>query len=391
MRIGVDGACWANTRGYGRFAREIVRAMVGQSPGDEWLIFLDAEAERAYANAACEGARTVRVGGQSAAQAASADTFRRPADLLRMTAAVWRERPDVWFGPSVYTYFPLPPRQRAVVTIHDAIPERFPALTMPTRRARLFWNAKVWLAVRQARLILTVSDYAAGEIEATLGVPRARIRVAGEAPAAAYAPSQDRAAIAAAVAPWGLGRDDRWFVYVGGFNPHKRVDRLVRAHAEAVRGSSRPAHLLLVGNPEGDRFFKAVEDVKAAIAASGTGSLVHWLGWVDDATLRYIHAGALALVLISEAEGFGLPAVEAAACGAPVIATRRSPLPTLLAGGGIFLEPGDHDALVRALKDMASDDVAREAMGRTAREAAARLTWERGADAALRALREAAA
>ncbi|MCI0433225.1 MAG: glycosyltransferase family 4 protein [Gemmatimonadetes bacterium] len=388
MRIGVDGVCWASGRGYGRFTRELVRMMIALAPGDEWVIFLDGEAARTFD---LDGVRRVGVGIEAAVHAASAQTYRSPADLLRMTAAVRRERPDVLFLPSVYTFFPLPPGQRAVVTIHDAIPERFPALTMPTRRARWFWNAKVWLAVRQADLILTVSDYAAGEIESALGVSRARIRVATEAPAAAYAPTHDCEAIAAAVAPWGLGPADRWFVYVGGFNPHKRVDRIVRAHAEVARGRDRPPHLLLVGQPADDRFYKAVDEIRAAITASGTDALVHWLGWVDDETLRYIHAGSLALVLMSESEGFGLPAVEAAACGAPVIATTESPLPRLLAGGGLFVEPGDHDALVRALRTMTDDERQRSAMAARAREAAARMTWEPGARAALDALREAAA
>ncbi|MEO7359347.1 MAG: hypothetical protein ABI120_03400, partial [Gemmatimonadaceae bacterium] len=66
-----------------------------------------------------------------------------------------KNRPDVFYSPSVYTYFPLPPGLRSVITIHDAIAERFPHLTVPSTRARMFWNAKVWLALRQSRSILS--------------------------------------------------------------------------------------------------------------------------------------------------------------------------------------------------------------------------------------------
>src|ERR671921_1334502 len=107
----------------------------------------------------------------SPAQAAAADGYRSPGDMLKLTRAVWRDRPDVFWSPSVYTYFPLPPRQTALVTVHDTITERFPELTMPSRRARLFWKAKVQLAIWQATLVLTVSEFAAREIEAILGVP----------------------------------------------------------------------------------------------------------------------------------------------------------------------------------------------------------------------------
>ncbi|MBK8005443.1 MAG: glycosyltransferase [Gemmatimonadetes bacterium] len=140
--------------------------------------------------------------------------------MLRLTRAVWRSAPDVFFSPSVYTYFPLPPGQRAVVTVHDAIAERFPELTLPSPRARLFWRLKVGLALRQARLVLTVSDFAAGEIAEVLGIQKGRIRVTSEAPAAEYAPSEDKKAIAALAARVGVPAGARWFTYVGGFNPH---------------------------------------------------------------------------------------------------------------------------------------------------------------------------
>ena len=163
----------------------------------------------------------------------AADGYRSPIDMLRLTRAVWRDRPDVFWSPSVYTYFPLPPGLPALVTIHDTITERFPELTMPTRRARLFWNAKVRLALSQATLVLTVSEFAAREIEEILGVPRARLRVAGEAAAPTFRPSTMAQARAVARAA-GVPDDAPWFTYVGGFTPHKHVDRIVRAHAVLV-------------------------------------------------------------------------------------------------------------------------------------------------------------
>ena len=120
--------------------------------------------------------------------------------MLRLTRAVWRSAPDVFFSPSVYTYFPLPPGMRAVVTVHDTIAERYPALTLPTRRDRLFWKLKVGLALRQARFMLTVSDFAARDITAMLGVAPERLRVAVEAPAKAFQESDSPAREAEAAA-----------------------------------------------------------------------------------------------------------------------------------------------------------------------------------------------
>ena len=391
MRIGVDVTCWANARGYGRFARELVGEMVALSPGDEFVCFADERAAGVF-DLRAANVRLIRVAQRvSPTQAAAANGSRSPADMLRFTRAVWRERLSVFFCPSVYTFFPLPPGLAAVITVHDAIADRFPELTFPTRRARLFWRAKVSLALAQARLVLTVSDFAAREIADVLRVAPARIRVAVEAPAAAYRPSDSYADVDRLAARLGLPPDARWFTYVGGFNPHKHVDVIVRAHAAVARDSSAPPHLLLVGAIGGDVFHGAHASIHAAIEAGGMGEFVHWTGFLPDDELRHLLTGSVALLLPSESEGFGLPAVEAAACGAPVIATTASPLPELLAGGGIFVQPRDLPALTDALRAMLADEPARVAMGARARARASLLTWRRGADAALGALREAAA
>src|SRR5205085_1700138 len=152
---------------------------------------------------------------------------------------------DVFFSPSVYTYFPLPPGLRALVTIHDAIADRFPELTLPGWRARAFWRMKVSLALWQTRLVLTVSDFAAADIASVLHVKPSRIRVAVEAPADAYTVPVAAPDVAQAARTYGLPTDVGWFIYVGGFNPHKNVDLLARAHAVVARnlGAAAP-HLV---------------------------------------------------------------------------------------------------------------------------------------------------
>ena len=392
MRIGVDAACWANGRGYGRFARELLGAMVELSPADEFVFFADPlSAERLPRNA--PNVRVVRVEQRVApAVAAAADGSRSLGDMLRFSRAVARERPDVFFFPSVYSYFPLVPGQRAVVTVHDAIPERYPELTLPSVRARAFWKAKVWLALRQCRIVLTPSEYSAREIASVVGVRPDRIRVAGEAPAAAYRPSENDAESSAMAARYGVPEGAAWFTYVGGFNPHKNVDALVRAHAAVASSCNGSApYLLLVGSISTDVFHGDQNNIRETVARAGTGDLVRWTGFVSDEDLRHLHSGAAALVLASQSEGFGLPAVEAAACGTPVIATTASPLPELLAGGGYFVAPRDEEALARAMTVLLKDRAQRERLGGCARERAASMTWKGGAVRALDALREAAA
>jgi len=311
--------------------------------------------------------------------------------MLRLTKAVWGERVNVFFSPSVYTFFPLPPGLAAVVVIHDAIAERFPALTLPSRRARLFWRLKVALAIWQTRLVMTVSDFAARDITRILRLEPSTIRVSGEAPASAFRPSETHDDVVRAAERHGVPPDAAWFIYVGGFNPHKHVDSIVRAHATLVRETEEePPHLLLVGTTDNDVFHGSLETIRAAVRDAGTENQVHWTGFVPDNELRHLHTGCRALILPSACEGFGLPAVEAAACGAPVIATTESPLPELLAGAGLFIPPGDDDAILGAMRTMLGDEPKRAAVGAVALERAGALTWDKAARAALDALREAA-
>lgn len=389
MKIAVDAACLANGRGYGRFARELLQAMIVQAPDDEFVLFAD---RRAADKVDMEGVRVVVVEqGTSPTIAAAADSARSPADMFRFTRAVWRERADVFFSPSVYTYFPLPLGLPAVVTVHDAIAERFPELTMPSWRARTFWRLKTRLALWQSRIVLTVSEFASREIQEVHRVPASRIRVAVEAPAAAYSPSDSVDDVRTAAVAAGLPPDAAWFVYVGGFNPHKHLDVIVRAHAVIAKGRDDPPHLVLVGTIDSDVFHGTRATVLRDITAAGTTALVHWPGFVPDEQLRHLLTGAISLLIPSENEGFGLPAVEAAACGTPVVATTASPLPELLPGGGFFVAPRDQGALEDAMRSLLDDPTLRRTMGDRAREGAMRLSWTGAARAALDALRDAAA
>lgn len=391
MRIGIDATCWANERGYGRFTRELVSAMVLQAPKHEFVCFLDARAAEVFTLVA-PNVRT-RLVPQTVAPtlAAAAGSRRSITDMLRLSNAVRRERLDVFLSPSVYGYFPLPPFLPAVVTVYDAIPERFPELTLPTLWDRWSWRAKVRLALMQARVVLTISNYAASQAEKYLGVARHRLRVAPAGVSATYKPSGRAEDIAAAAARAGIPAGARWLIYVGGFGPHKHVDLLVRAHAAVARRGSQPPVVLVLAGPSQDGFHGDVAGIKRAVEECGTGDLVRWVGYLPDEELRHLHSGAVALMLVSASEGFGLPAVEAARCGTPVIATIESPLPTILSGGGVFVAPGSVAPIVRAIDLLLADEPARLAMGAKALERASALSWTHSARAALDALETSAA
>jgi glycosyltransferase involved in cell wall biosynthesis len=378
VRIGVDLASWANRRGYGRFTRGLLGALVELDRRHEYVLFADAQtmAEHRLPPAA----RLVAVGtDEPPVRAASAASRRSLRDVLRMTRAVARERVDVFFFPTVYTFFPLLGRARVVVGIHDTIAEDHMDLVFPGGKGAALWRLKSALARRQADYILTVSEHARRAIVRRFGWRRDRIWVIGEAPDAVFRRTGPTPGGAALRARLDISPQERLLVYVGGINPHKNLEALARAfsrlRADPALG---PLRLVLVGDLD-DLFTPGLARLADALAALDLHDTVTFTGFLADEELVHLLNMATLAVLPSVAEGFGLPAVEAAACGLPVVATRNSPLPELLAGGGIFVDPTDLDELTEALRTLLSDEEMRGHMGDTACRQASRLSWDRSA------------
>lgn len=385
LRIGIDGTCLGSGRGYGRFLRELLPPLIAEGAHD-YLLFVDAlTASTAplpdeIADMPVCQLRTR----ESQAAAASARGNRSVGDLLRMGRGVAAEALDVFYFPSVYSYFPIPSRVRVAVAIHDTIPERHGAMVFPNWRTRWLWNLKSRLARWQATTIVTVSEYARERISEEMGIPVERIFVTPEGPSPAFSVPADRAPLERWLAKHDLPPDAPYLLYVGGFNPHKNLIGLVRALAR----TSPPEgfRLILVGDYQGDVFHGNVEAIREEITLAGLADRVLWAGFVPDDDLRDLYAGAQALVLPSLEEGFGLPAVEAAACGTPCLATVESPLPDVLRGGGLFFDPTLDGALEACLKTLWADPERRKELGRIALERANALSWDVTARETRRAL-----
>ena len=168
-------------------------------------------------------------------------------------------------------------------------------------------------------------------------------------------------------------------VYLGGFSPHKNLESLVRAFGRiAARQEFADVKLVMVGDTSGDAFHTYFGTIAAQVASLGLGDRVIFTGYLEDEDVVVLLNLASVLVLPSLMEGFGLPAVEAAACGCPVIATKASPLEGLLGAGGIYIEPREPE-IVKALEDVLSSKEQRMRMGQCGLAAARRLTWEAAA------------
>jgi len=272
---------------------------------------------------------------------------------------------------------------------HDVIAETYPELTVPGRRARLFWRIKVALGYWQADALITVSDYSRATIVERFGVNPRNVFVVGEAADPVFRRLDDPAP-GPNLQRLGIDASRRTAVYVGGFSPHKNLDALIAAFARIVAQKKfADVRLVMVGDTSADAFHTCLGALLSQVKDLGLRDSVIFTGFLDDEELVVLLNLATVLVLPSLMEGFGLPAVEAAACGCPVIATKASPLEALLGEGGIYVGPDQHE-IGESLACVLSSEELRAHMREAGLEAARRLTWEAAARQMMDVIRKAA-
>jgi glycosyltransferase involved in cell wall biosynthesis len=257
------------------------------------------------------------------------------------------------------------------VGVHDVIADELPHLTLPTRRSRTMWRLKESLAVRRATRVFTVSVASRAAVATRFGIPSSRLAVVPEAPDPVFH-RRDPATRRAALAPLGLG-DGEYLLYAGGISPHKDVETLLEAFARLPDGAPP---LVIAGDLDDDSYMSAGASIRGRIAQLGLHERVLLPGYVSDEALACLYGGALAVVNGSLAEGFGLPAVEAAACGAPLVLSDLAAHRETLDCAALFFEPGDRRDLQGALERALAEPELRRDLGRQAASRVERLTWD---------------
>lgn len=352
--------------GIGRYARELTRAILRAFPEHRYTLF--------YA-------------GPVRFPPTWAD-----APHVRLQAAPLPEKGMVWLwhrlrlplplealaGPADLVYSPdflLPPTlpgRRTLLTVHDLSFEIMPE-TLPEPLVA-YLRRNVPRAVRRATHILADSESTRQDLIRLWGVPPGRISVLYSGVEPRFRPIEDPEEQARVRARYGLGP---WpfLLTVGTVQPRKNYPRLIEAFAALVREGVFPeGHLVIVGE-EG---WKA-EGTFEAIRRSGMAERIHWLGFVADEDLPALYSAAAAFALVSRYEGFGLPALEAMACGTPVVVSRTSSLPEVVGDAGVQVDPESVEDIARGLRVALEDPERRAALRAAGLERARRFTWEAAA------------
>jgi glycosyltransferase involved in cell wall biosynthesis len=267
----------------------------------------------------------------------------------------------------------------AVVTIHDITFDLHPEWFTP--RARLAFSGFAASSARKARHVITVSERSRRDICARYRISPQRVTAIPLAPDPDLARVQDPDRIASVLRRHGV--TGRYLLHVGAITPRRNIPRLLEAFAR-VRAGAGDLALVLAGPVE-----EPAEPLEPALARLGLEGAVRRLGYVPPDDLPALYSGALAVVYPSLYEGFGLPVVEAMACGVPVLAASTSCFPEVAGDAALLVDPEDTAALEAGLRAIAGDAGLRERLASAGRARAARFTWEATARATLEVYRQA--
>ena len=355
MKIAFDGTVLQGRKsGVGYYCEELLKAMLAINHEDEFFVFSHQRVTLDVAS--CNGNLSF-----------SNSTF-FPVRALYLHALLpkilGRVQPDLCHYTNFLT--PIADDRPYVVTIHDmgleVLRDAHPIAK------RLYTKRLIPAAARRARLIIANSEYSKWQIVRYLGIPEDRIRVTRLAASPEFMP--------VAVRP-----DHPYFLYVGNLEPRKNLERLVEAFARMPR---KDHQLVIVGN----RWYRG-GDVERKARSLGLNGRVKFLGYVPRADLPGLFSGATAFVYPSLLEGFGLPIVEAMACGTPVITSNSSALREVAGDAAVLVDPESVREITEAMEGVAEDKRMREDLSQKGLKRAAEFSWTRTAELTLDAYREA--
>lgn len=354
MRIGFDARLvYYQQAGIGQYILQLVQGLARLSSPHELLVL---RSRKAPPLALPPHVRQARLWTPSHHRQESAALL---AELLGKRLALLHS-PD--FIP------PFGGRFCSVITIHDLNFIHFPEFLTP-ESARYY--EQIHRAVGRADHIITDSDWTREDVLNHLGAPPERVTTVHLAANPVYRPITTRSEIRQALTRYGLPTD--FIIFVGTLEPRKNVPALLKA-LRLVRNQGLDIHLAIVG-----RKGWLYEEIFATLTQLKLGAFVHFLENVPNQDLALLYNAASCLALPSHYEGFGLPPLEAMACGTPVVVSNRASLPEVVGDAGLLADPESPEELSEALARVLQDSNLRASLSQRGLMRAGEFSWARAA------------
>lgn len=371
MRIGIDYTSAVHQQaGIGRYTRDLVAALARLPREHEYVLFVAGRAGRDAGP------------GSPGSASEMPDSFRiaRVPLSQRFWSALWHRLHiplpvDLFTGPVGVFHSPdyvLPPLRQGkkVVTIHDLSFLRYPEGAEPSLRQYL--GRAVPDAAGRADLILADSQNTRRDVIELLGAPEEKVEVLYPGVSEEFKPIDDQELLDKVRRMYGLSFP--FILSVGTIEPRKNLVRLIDAYA-ALRASADVSHKLVIAGRKGWLY----EDVFRRVEELSLEKEVIFLGFVAEEDLPPLYNLAQVLVFPSLYEGFGLPPLEAMACGTPVIASCSSSLPEVVGEAGLMVSARDAEALRQTMSEVLDEPTLREDLVRKGLRQARRFKWETAA------------
>ena len=358
MRITIDYTSAVRQKaGIGRYTRNLVSALADTDRSNDYTLFCAGEGPAPAQWPANFRVRETRV--SSRTLAIGWHRLHLPVTVERLSGET-----DIFHSPD-YT---LPPLRsaRGVVTIHDLSFLRVPECADPALRNYLIEN--VPRAVERARQILVDSNNTRQDVVELLHVSADRVSVIPAGVEPRFQPTRDLEELARVRARYRL--PELFVLFVGTIEPRKNLSRLITAYSDFRRQTGLP-HQLVISGSKGWLYHDIFEQVTRA----GLSEDILFPGFVDDKDLPALYTLADLFVFPSLYEGFGLPPLEAMACGTPVVASDNSSLPEVLGQAALLVPAEDTTAIVDAMARVLGDANLRTRLADLGRAQAARFTW----------------
>jgi len=350
LRVGFD-ARWHNDSGVGTYVQELLRAMAGTHAVE--LVIYEGLATR-LPGLDASGVERIAVRARKYSVAGQIELARRCRE----------DRLDVFHSP--FYMAPLAASCPVVVTVHDLIPFLFPVYS---RGKSALVKAGYRMAVRKAKHIIAVSHHTAADVQEILGVSSQRATVVHNAAGDVFRPSVDASQLAALEQRYRVRQP--YVVAASARNWHtKNLEGALKALAMA-RDRGAQFQTVIYGPEEG---------IHAAGGSGRWGSLdLRVIGQVASGELAMLFRHAIAFIMPSLYEGFGLPMVEAMACGCAVVASKRGSLAEIAGEGAQVFEPMDVSGMGEAIAELLSDEAALQKWKAAALKRSADFSWGKAA------------
>jgi len=388
LRIGIDyTAAVRQGAGIGRYTRELVRALAKLDRDNDYVLFAAVRGAAVSDSPTCWGGGAASPNKLGTPARYSHELPKTPSFQMRSVplsdralAILWhRLRLPLWVELATGAVdifhspdFVLPPVRRAktMLTVHDLSFIRYPQCADANLRAYL--SQVVPRSVHRADLVLADSQSTKDDLVELLDVAPNRIEVVYPGVEERFRPIKDQAYLEQVRKRYNL--PPRFILGLGTLQPRKNFTRLIEAFASMQVGKYASLHLAIAGG-KGWLY----EEIFATVERLGLEEKVVFPGFVADEHLPALYNLADLFAFPSLYEGFGLPPLEALACGTPVVTSDASSLPEVVGQAGLMVKATDVEALAQAMQRVLEDNALREEMIARGLQQAKKFTWEKAA------------